>query len=246
MIFSDVVSSSIIADSGIGKWKLIQNALHPLIPLLQGKVICADRELSNEEMQNFFHRHQIGYSIRLKVGAGRSEITITDKKRRKIDISIDSGSKKSWKEVFYKGKIKVNIAAEWISHMSEPMYIITDCEPHKGLKHYKKRMKIEESFKDTKDKLGFTKAMNKKLDNLLKLLLIGFLAYNLLILIGEQLREKVLTDREKLKFSGLHLLFNMVYRFTRSRLRKVMRYVELQLLEINSDDYVWLRAFRSC
>lgn len=246
VIFADIISSSIIANSETGKWKLIQEALRPLIPLLQNKIIVIDRELCNEEMIKFFRTHRIHYAIRLKVSAGRNQIIITDKKGRRINISIARGSKKNWKGVYYKGKIKVNIAAEWQSNMSEPMYIITDCEPSEGLKCYKKRMKIEESFKDVKDKLGFTKIMNKTLDNLLKLLLIGLIAYNLLILIGEMLRSQVLTKREKLKFSGLHLLLNMIYSYSRSKLRKALRQVEFHLLENNSDDIAWLRRFRSC
>ncbi len=246
IIFADVISSSIIAESATGKWKLIQEALRPLIPLLQSKIIVIDRELCNEEMIKFFHKHQIHYSIRLKISAGKNQIIITDKKGSRINISITRGSKKNWKGVYYKGKIKVNIAAEWQSNMPEPMYIITDCQPSEGLKYYKKRMKIEESFKDIKDKLGFTKIMNKTLGNLLKMLLIGLIAYNLLILIGEMLRLQVLTKRERLKFSGLHLLLNMIYSYSRSKLRKALRQVEFHLLENNSDDVVWLRAFRNC
>lgn len=246
VVFTDIISSSTIADTTIGKWKFLQEALRPLIPILQKKTIVIDRELCNEEMINFFRTHRIHYVIRLKVSAGRNQIIITNKKGCRISISIARGSKKNWKGVYYKGKIRVNIAAEWQSNMPEPMYIITDCAPHIGLKYYKKRMKIEESFKDVKDKLGFTKLMNKTLTNLLKMLLIGLIAYNLLILIGEMLRDKVLAKRERLKFSGLHLLLNMIYSYSRSKLRKALRYVEFHLLEENSDDVLWLRAFRSC
>jgi hypothetical protein len=246
VVFADIISSSIIANSETGKWKLIQEALRPLIPVLQNKTVVIDREFCNEEMINFFLTHRIHFVIRLKVSAGKHEIKITDKRGRRINISITQGSKKNWKGVYYKGKVKVNIAVEWQFNMSEPLYVITDCEPLTGLKYYKMRMKIEESFKDVKDKLGFTKVMNKTLANLLKMLLIGLIAYNLLILIGEMLRDKVLTARERLKYSGLHLLLNMIYSYSRSRLRKTLRQVALYLLANNSDDVVWLRAFRSC
>jgi len=236
VIFTDVISSAIIEDSESGKWKLIQSSLGPVIHLLQSKLIVIDREFCNEEMINFFRRHGIHYAIRLKLHAGRGEITITNKKGKRINLSLKRGSKKNWNSVYYKGKIKLNIAAEWQSGMSEPMYIVTDCEPAKGLKYYKIRMKIEESFKDLKDKLGFTKLMNKKLDNLLKLILIGILAYNILMLIGEKLREVALNKNERHRFSGLHLLFNMVYRYTRSKLKTAIRHVKKYLLSLNSNE----------
>ena len=177
---------------------------------------------------------------------GRGEITITNKRGKRINISIERGTKKFWKGVYYKGKVRVNIAVEWPCQMSEPLYVITNCLPHEGLKCYKIRMKIEESFKDVKDKLGFIKVMNKKMTNTLKLILIGLLAYNIFMLIGECLRDIVLPPRERHKFSGLHLLFNMIYRYTRTKLKKAIRWVEIYLSEDNIDGLVRLRTFRMC
>ena len=234
VIFADVISSAIIEASESGKWKLIQNSLEPILHLLRSKTIAIDRKFCNEEMINFFRRHGIHYSIRLKFHAGRWTITITNRKGKRINLSVKHGSKKNWYSVYYKGKIKVNIAAEWQSGMAEPMYIITDCEPVKGLKYYKIRMKIEESFKDIKDKLGFTKLMNKKLENLVKLILIGLLAYNILMLIGERLRETVLNRTERRRFSGLHLLFNMLCCYTRSKLKTAIRHVQKYLRHSDS------------
>lgn len=242
VIFATIISSAIIANSTTGKWKLIQEALLQLIPILQSMIIIIDREFCNEEMLNFFQAHNIRYAIRLKVGAGRGEITIANKKGKRISISLQRGTKKNWEGVYYKGKVRVNIAAEWPCHMPEPLYVITNCLPREGLKCYKIRMKIEESFKDVKDKLGFIKVMNKKMANALKLILIGLLAYNIFMLIGECLRDIVLPPRERRKFSGLHLLFSMIYRYTRTKLKKAIR----RLSEDNVDDLVRLRAFRSC
>lgn len=236
VIFADVISSAIIEASESGKWKLIQNSLEPILHLLRSKTIAIDREFCNEEMINFFRRHGIHYAIRLKLHAGRWTITITNKKGKRINLSIKRDSKKNWHSVYYKGKIKVNIAAEWQSGMAEPMYIITDCEPGKGLKSYKIRMKIEESFKDIKDKLGFTKLMNKKLENLVKLILIGLLAYNILMLIGERLREAVLNRAERRRFSGLHLLFNMLCCYTRAKLKTAIRHVQKYLRRSSSNE----------
>ena len=245
VIFADVISSAIIEASESGKWKLIQNSLEPILHLLRSKTISIDREFCNEEMINFFRRHGIHYAIRLKLHAGRWTITITNRKGKRINLSVKRGSKKNWHSVYYKGKIKVNIAAEWQSGMAEPMYIVTDCEPSRGLKYYKIRMKIEESFKDIKDKLGFTKLMNKKLENLLKLILIGLLAYNILMLIGERLREVVFNRTERRKFSGLHLLFNMLYCYTRSKLKTAIRHVQKYLRCLDSSGRMLCLPLRS-
>lgn len=238
VIFADVISSAIIEASESGKWKLIQNSLEPILHLLRSKAIAIDREFCNEEMINFFQRHGIHYAIRLKLHAGQWTVTITNKKGERINLSIERGSKKNWHSVYYKGKIKVNIAAEWQYGMAEPLYIVTDCKPSNGLKYYKMRMKIEESFKDIKDKLGFTKLMNKKLENLVKIILIGLLAYNILMLIGERLREVVLNRAERRRFSGLHLLFNMLCCYTRCKLKTAIRYVQKYLRSSFSNDQV--------
>lgn len=245
VIFANVISSAIIEDSGSGKWKLIQNSLEPILHLLRSKIIVIDREFCNEEMISFFIRNGIHYAIRLKVHAGQWKIIITNKKGKRINLSIKRGLKKNWNSVYYKGKIRVNIAAEWQSGMAEPMYIVTDCEPSKGLKYYKIRMKIEESFKDIKDKLGFAKLMNKKLENLLKLILIGILAYNILMLIGEKLREAVLNKAERRRFSGLHLLFNMLYCYTRSKLKTAIRRVQKYLRRFDSNERMLYLTFGS-
>ena len=245
VIFADVISSALIEASESGKWKLIQNSLEPVLHLLRSKTIAIDREFCNEEMINFFRGHGIHYAIRLKLHAGRWTITITNRNGKRINLSVKRGSRKNWHSVYYKGKIKVNIAAEWQYGMAEPMYIVTDCEPSKGLKYYKIRMKIEESFKDIKDKLGFTKLMNKKLENLVKLILIGLLAYNILMLIGEKLREAVLNRTERRRFSGLHLLFNMLYCYTRSKLKTAIRYVQKYLRYFDSSERMLYLALRS-
>jgi hypothetical protein len=44
----------------------------------------------------------------------------------------------------------------------EPLWIITNLEPLEGLRIYKARMKIDESFKDLKSLLNLEKIMNKK------------------------------------------------------------------------------------
>jgi hypothetical protein len=57
------------------------------------------------------------------------------------------------------------------------MWIMTTLDPQKGLETYQKRTKIEESFRDLKDKLHLEKVMNKNQDNLEKMIALTMIAY---------------------------------------------------------------------
>ena len=103
------------------------------------------------------------FVIRLNPG---KRPTITNEEKNKIELYLVPGKKVFLKRVYYKGKVKANIAGEWKKGFSEPLWGITTIEPKRALKIYKARMKIEESFKDMKDILGMGKVINKKQENM--------------------------------------------------------------------------------
>jgi hypothetical protein len=84
-------------------------------------------------------------------------------------------------------------------------------------------MKIEESFRDEKDKFGIAKIMSKKRENFIKLILFALLTYSIAVIIGESLRKKALCPRLQKKFSGVHLLLYMVYSYTHKQLRSAIK-----------------------
>ncbi len=69
--------------------------------------------------------------------------------------------------------------------------MITDLEPEEGLAIYRQRMKVEECFKDLKDLLSLEKIMNKKQENMEKMVAMVLMAYALGLLVGEELRDLV-------------------------------------------------------
>lgn len=243
-IFAKVISSATLNRDSVGKWQAIQHALEDILPILQGRTIIADREFSNEEMMQFFIDKGIYFCIRLKTSAGKHLVQILDKKGNRVNFSLPKGSKRYFKNVYYKGNLKVNIAAQWPSQFAEPMYVITNCSPKLALIFYKKRMKIEESFKDIKDKLKFVKLMNKNQDILEKLLMIGFLAYNIFLYVGEMIRSNPKNRKIARKFSGLHMFFYKPYSYTRSALNRAYRSLIMHLQQINAQNDIWLRSFR--
>ena len=55
----------------------------------------------------------------------------------------------------------MNVAGVWEPGHPEPLWIITDLDPKEALSIYRKRMAIEESFRDLKSLLGLERLMNK-------------------------------------------------------------------------------------
>ena len=63
----------------------------------------------------------------------------------------------------------MNIAGKWEKGFSEPMWVISNIQPEKALEIYGLRMKIDESFRDMKNLLNVDKIMNKKQENMEKM-----------------------------------------------------------------------------
>jgi len=246
IVFSKILSSKIINDSTLSKWMIMQQWMNGIISFLKTKIIVADREFCNETMLKYFSYNDIRYSIRLKLGAGKHSVRITNNRGKNIDLTLKPGEKKFWKNIYYKGNMWANLAGEWSKKCSSPMYVITNYAPKKALKDYKKRMKIEHGFRDIKDKLGFVKLMNKTKKNLVSLILIGLIGYNILVSVGETLRKKKIPPKLRHKFSGLHVLLSMTYQYTPADLRKAFRELRLRIREAIDALKVFMRGFRRC
>lgn len=97
-------------------------------------------------------------------------------------------------------------------------------------------MKIEESFRDVKSKMGIDKIMSKNRENYRWLILFALLSYNLALIAGEFLRKVVLKSSVQKKFSGLHVLFALKLRYNKrqllSAIKKTIRLIRL----VNSEN----------
>ncbi len=108
--------------------------------------------------------------------------------------------------VYYRGKVKVNLAGYWKEGLKEPLWVITNLTCEEGLKTYGGRMKIEETFKDIKSLLGLGKVMNKNRENMEKMVAMLLIAYTIGVLVGEQVRDEVYGRGKKMGpvFGPLH------------------------------------------
>ncbi|MBC7256155.1 MAG: hypothetical protein H5T66_08655 [Chloroflexi bacterium] len=171
--------------------------------LVGDKPLVFDREFSYEELLTCMIELDMRWVIRLNTG---NRVTITDSEGNKITLSIAIKEKKVWKDVYYKGKVKVNLVGFWKMGMKDPIYVITNMEPDEALKIYLSRMKIDESYRDEKNMLKIKKVMNKDRDNLEKMIGIALISYLIGLLVGEELRDLAYKGREWLRYSGLFVL----------------------------------------
>ncbi len=173
-----------------------RRGLREVQDLLGPKPVVLDREFSYQTLFADFVEEGLNYVIRLNTG---NRATITDAEGGKLSLSIAPGGKVLLRGVFYKGQVKVNLAGWWRKGFKEPLWVISSLAPGAALEIYQARMKIEESFKDLKSLLNLHKLMNKKQENLEKLLALVMLAYAIGLLVGEQLRDQRYGSGEKME-----------------------------------------------
>jgi transposase len=169
-----------------------RRALGDVLELLGDKPVVMDRQFSYQTLFEDFIAEWLNYVIRLNVG---SKATVTDEEGKRLALTIAPGEKVVLREVYYTGRVKVNLAGEWKE--SEPLWVISSLEPLDALAIYKASMKLEESFRDLKSLLNLDKLMNKRQANLEKLIALVLIAYAIGLLVGEQLRDQVYGSGEK-------------------------------------------------
>jgi hypothetical protein len=165
-----------------------KRSLREIKELLGERSVVMDREFSYEELFSDFMEEGLNYVIRLNTG---NRATITDEEGQRLSLSIAPGEKAMLRGVFYKGKVKVNLAGQWKKGFKEPLWVISSLEPEVALEIYHARMKLEESFKDLKSLLNLNKLMNKHRHNLEKMIAMVLLAYGIGVLVGEELRDRL-------------------------------------------------------
>ena len=172
--------------------------------LLGDKILVMDREFSYELLFEEIAESDIRYAIRLNTG---NNPTIRDEEGNKISLTVGIGEEVHYEGVYYKGKVKVNLAGKWEKGFKEPLWVIGSLKPSELLGVYSLRGKIDESFRDMKNLLNLDKIMNKKQVNMEKMVALLALAYTIGFLIGEQIRDWEYGGSKKWKlYSGLFIL----------------------------------------
>jgi hypothetical protein len=154
--------------------------------LLGDRPLVLDREFSYHELMEILTLEHIQFVIRLNVGNG---VRIVDEDGKPVKLLIHPGDTIIRLNVYYLGKVKVNLIGYLQKGLSKPLWVITTLKPEEGLEIYQKRMKIEQTFRDCKDLLHLPKLMNKRQHHLEQMIALTLIAYNLGMWIGEALRD---------------------------------------------------------
>jgi hypothetical protein len=190
--------------------------------LLQGKPLVLDREFSYEGLFKDMVRERLSFVIRLNTG---DRPTIMDGEGRKITLSIRPGERVFLRGVYYKGKVKINLAGQWDRGLREPLWVISNLDPEEALVIYKARMKIEESFRDLKSLLGLNKIMNKSRQRMERMVAMVLLAYCIGFLIGEEIRDHAYEGKKWKLYSGLFIVLKQRVHLSRETLTDIINCV---------------------
>jgi transposase len=156
--------------------------------LLGDRPLVLDREFSYQELMELLTLEHIQFVIRLNVGKG---VRIIDDEGRPVKLNIQPGETVIHPNVYYLGKVKVNLIGYLQKGLSKPLWVITSLQPEEGLEIYRKRTKIEQTFRDCKDLLHLPKLMNKQQRHLEQMISLTLIAYNIGLWYGEALRDVI-------------------------------------------------------
>lgn len=159
--------------------------------LLGDRPLVLDREFSYEELMDNFTLEQIQFVIRLNLGNPKRPVRFFDAEGQLMKLYLTPGETAIFPNVFYLGKVKVNLIGFWRKGLAKPLWVMTSLEPRKGLDIYLQRMKIEETFRDCKDLLHLPKLMNKKQCYLEQMIALTLIAFVIGFWLGEALRDVV-------------------------------------------------------
>ncbi len=189
--------------------------------LLGDKILVLDREFSYELMFAEIAETDMRYAIRLKTG---NLPTILNEEGEKISLTVGIGEEVHYEGVYYKGKVKVNLAGKWDHGFKKPLWVIGSLKPSELPGVYGLREKIDESFRDMKNLLNLDKIMNKKQINMEKMVALVALAYIIGFLMGEQVRDQAYGGSRKWEQnSGLFILLKRKIRLAKEALAQALQ-----------------------
>lgn len=155
--------------------------------LLGAKPLVLDREFSYLELLENFVAARINFVIRLNLGSHPPHFF--DENKQRIELSIDPGKTVVYRNLLYKGKVRVNLIGYWQQGYAEPLWVMTNLRAEVGGQIYFARMKIDESFRDLKNLLHLEKMMHKQQAKMEQMVAWVLLAFTLGLLVGEEVRD---------------------------------------------------------
>lgn len=168
-------------------------ALATVKDLVGEKPLVFDREFSYLELLENLHAEHVHFVIRLNLRSHPPELC--DAQHQSIVLTITPEETEIYRQLYYKGRVPINVIGVWKKGLSEPLWVMTDLKAEVGLDIYFKRMKIDECFRDLKNLLHLDKLMNQKPEPMEKMIALVMLAYSIGVLIGEAVRDAVFGER---------------------------------------------------
>jgi len=155
--------------------------------MLGKRPLVMDREFSYLELMLRLVEEQINFVIRLNLRSNPPKFYNDEGKE--VSLTISPGETVIHNNIWYMGKVHVNLIGTWKKGLAQPMWVMTNLEAKEGQRIYFARMKIEESFRDLKSLLGLTKLMSKKQEYMEKLLAFLLLVFSVGLMLGEGIRD---------------------------------------------------------
>jgi len=162
-------------------------AFAALKDMLGERPLVLDREFSYLELMLNFLEEQINWVIRLNLRANPPKFY--DQDGKEVALTISPGETVTLNNIWYMGKVHVNVIGTWKKGLDEPLWVMTNLEAKRALRIYFARMKIEETYRDLKSLLGLTKLMNKQQVYMEKMIGLLLLTFTIGLLVGEELRD---------------------------------------------------------
>lgn len=190
--FSFVIySSRTIAEQSTSRNQEHYRCFNEIKELLGDRPLVLDREFCYEELMEILSVEGIQFVIRLKLGDQPKQPRLVDAEGEPVKLFVRPGETVIRDNIYYLGRVKVNLIGYWRKSLSKPLWIVTTLDPQRGLEIYLQRMKIEQTFRDGKDLLRLSKLMNKKQCLLEQMIALALLAYVVGVWLGEAIRDMV-------------------------------------------------------
>ncbi len=230
-------SSRTIADQANSRNLEHARAFAEVKSLLGERPLVLDREFSYLTLLENLVAEEVNFVIRLNMGSQPPIFTNEEGRRIKPTIAQD-GKPKVYRQLYYKGRVPVNLIGVWRPGFRQPLWVMTNLEPEKGWKIYQARTKIEQSFRDLKSLLCLDKVMNKSQAKMEQMVAMMLLTYTIGLLVGESIRDHLYGEQENpgrkpkrngkrwTLYSGLFVLLKQKIQLALDALQRIIRQVQ--------------------
>jgi hypothetical protein len=152
--------------------------------------LVLDREFSYLELSKHLVANQMQFVTRLNQGSNPPKFYYDKHKKEELSSLIAPDSEpKIYRDIYYKGEVRVNIIGIWEKGQRQSLWVITNMPPEIALQMFLHRPKIEKSFRELKSILQLDTIMNKSRFYLEQMIALILLTFTLTVLIGEAIRD---------------------------------------------------------